>query len=119
MPNKSPRLGTSLTRRGPLSAGEPPFRAELFGVEQLARHAQMIAGQHRIVSGRGANRLLARLEHNEEVLRTFNRATLAVPSTRRITPAEWSLDNFYLTEEQIQLTGAAICRANRAGSCPA
>ena len=53
MPNKLPRLGTSLTRRDPLGAGEPPLRAELFGVEQLARHAQTIAGEHRIVTGRG------------------------------------------------------------------
>ena len=49
-------------------------------------------------------RLLARLDHNEEVLRAFNRATLAVDQSRRITPAaEWLLDNFYLIEEQIQL----------------
>ena len=81
------------------------MRAELFGVEQLARHAEALAAKHRVVTGRGGNRLLARLEHNEEVLRTFNRATLAVPPTRRITPAaEWLLDNFYLIEEQIQLT---------------
>ena len=39
-----------------------------------------------------------------DVLRGFNRSTLAVDPTRRITPAaEWLLDNFYLIEEQIQL----------------
>ena len=49
-------------------------------------------------------RLLTRLDQNEKVLRAFNRATLAVDQSRRVTPAaEWLLDNFYLIEEQIQL----------------
>ena len=54
--------------------------------------------------GSGSNRLLARLGQNEDILRAFNRATLAVDPSRRITPAaEWLLDNFYLIEEQIQM----------------
>jgi cellobiose phosphorylase len=82
---------------------EPPLRAELFSVDQLARHAQALAAAHRIVPGGGANPLLTRLDENERGLRAFNRATLAVSSNRRITPAaEWLLDNFYLVEEQIQ-----------------
>jgi cyclic beta-1,2-glucan synthetase len=85
-------------------AGEPPLRAELFGVEQLARHAKALAVSHQIVTRPGTNRLLARLGQNEEVLRDFNRASLAVDPSRRITPAaEWMLDNFYLIEEQIHL----------------
>ena len=85
-------------------AGEPPLRAELFGVEQLARHAKALAVSHQIVTRPGTNRLLARLGQNEEVLRDFNRASLAVDPSRRITPAaEWLLDNFYLIEEQIHL----------------
>jgi len=85
-------------------AGEPPLRAELFGVEQLARHAKALAVSHQIVTRPGTNRLLARLGQNEEVLRGFNRASLAVDPSRRITPAaEWLLDNFYLIEEQINL----------------
>src|SRR6187399_1893500 len=106
MPTKSLRFGTTLTRHRPSHprAVELPLRAELFGVEQLARHAKAIAAQHRVVTGRSGNRLLARLDDNEEVLRAFNRATLAVDRTRRVTPAaEWLLDNFYLIEEQIQM----------------
>ena len=84
--------------------GEPPLRAELFSVEQLARHAQALAASHHIFNRRGSNRLLARLSQNEEILRTFNHSTLAVNPSQRITPAaEWLLDNFYLIEEQIQL----------------
>src|SRR5438270_4377622 len=100
------RSETSLARHKHLRsrASEPPLRAELFGVEQLARHAQAIAAQHQVVVGKGSYRLLARLDHNEKVLRAFNRASLAADKTRRVTPAaEWLLDNFYLIEEQIQL----------------
>ncbi len=83
---------------------EPPLRAELFSVEQLARHARALAAGHQLVTQRSSNRLLARLAENERSLRAFNRATLAVNLSRRITPAaEWLLDNFYLIEEQIQL----------------
>ena len=85
-------------------ASEPPLRAELFSVEQLARHARALARDHRIVTENSANCLLARLGENEQNLRDFNRATRAADKTRRITPAaEWLLDNFYLIEEQIQM----------------
>jgi len=90
-------------RSRPLTS-EPPLRAELFSVEQLARHAQALAASHRIVNRRGSNRLLARLGRNENILREFKRSTLTVNPNQRITPAvEWLLDNFYLIEEQIQL----------------
>ncbi len=86
------------------SASEPPLRAELFSVEQLARHARSLASAHQIVPQHSSNRLLTRLDGNEQSLRAFNRATLAVKPNRRITPAaEWLLDNFYLIEEQIQM----------------
>ncbi|MDR3460465.1 MAG: glucoamylase family protein [Verrucomicrobiae bacterium] len=86
------------------SPGDLPLRAELFSVEQLARHAMSLAAHHRVVTQQGFNSLLDRLGQNEGILRTFNRATLAVKPGRRITPAaEWLLDNFYLIEEQIQM----------------
>ena len=85
-------------------ASDPPLRAELFSVEQLARHAKTLAANHQVVTRQGANSLLARLGQNEDILRAFNRATLAVGESRRVTPAaEWLLDNFYLIEEQIQM----------------
>ncbi|MDQ3119129.1 MAG: hypothetical protein M3Q89_06105, partial [Verrucomicrobiota bacterium] len=106
MLTRSLRFGTSLARpkpRHPRSA-ELPLRAELFGVEQLTRHAEAIAARHQVVTARRSNRLLARLDHNEKVLKTFNHATLEVDQSRRVTPAaEWLLDNFYLIEEQVQM----------------
>src|SRR5271166_3822168 len=84
------------TRPGP---GEAPLRAELLGVEQLARHARGLAASHCVAARRGPSRLLARLDENEQSLRAFNCATVAVYPSRRITPAaEWLLDNFYLIE---------------------
>ena len=83
---------------------EPPLRAELFSVEQLARHAKLLAADHQVVTRQRSNLLLARLGQNEDVLRTFNRVSVAIDRNRRITPAaEWLLDNFYLIEEQIQI----------------
>ena len=84
--------------------GETPLRAELFGLEQLVRHAAVLAANHRVVTRRGAHGLLARLHQNEQILRAYNRATFATDRTRQVThAAEWLLDNFYLIEEQIQL----------------
>jgi len=102
----SSRWQAWIAKRAHLSprAGELPLRAELFSVEQLARHARALAGEHRTLAGDRANRLLDRLDENEASLRAFNKATLAVDPGRRITPAaEWLLDNFYLIEEQVQL----------------
>ncbi|MBA2242674.1 MAG: cyclic beta 1-2 glucan synthetase, partial [Chthoniobacterales bacterium] len=106
MPIQSLHFENSWRRRRSVRprASEPPLRAELFGVEQLARHAAALAAKHEIATTPGSNRLLARLAHNEEVLRAFNHATLGVDESRRVTPAaEWLLDNFYLIEEQIQM----------------
>jgi cellobiose phosphorylase len=83
---------------------EPPLRSELFGIEELTRHAKMLAADHRLVDRKASNRLLARLGENETQLRAFNRSTLSLDPRRRVTPAaEWLLDNFYLIEEQIQM----------------
>ena len=73
MLTRSLRFGTLLANQRTTRArvSEPPLRAELFGVEQLARHAEALAANHQIATARGANRLLARLDHNEEILRAF------------------------------------------------
>lgn len=94
---------TGFTRSRP-DVNNPPLRAELFSVEQLARHARTLAASHQIGPRQGSNQLLERLGQNEDILSAFNRATLAVDPGRNITPAaDWLLDNFYLIEEQIQL----------------
>src|SRR6266436_2435064 len=87
-----------------LPENEAPLRAELLTIDQLVAHARTVAEQHQVAAKRAGNRLLARLNENEEILQTFNRATAAIDRSRHVTPAaEWLLDNFYLIREQIQL----------------
>jgi cellobiose phosphorylase len=85
-------------------ADEEPLRAELYSVNQLEHHAQVLAGWHELATGVAPDRLIPRLEENEQVLvRTYDLVTAAVKKNRRIVPAaEWLLDNFYVIEEQIR-----------------
>jgi hypothetical protein len=81
------------------------LRSELFSIEQLKRHAVMLAEQHRIDPRPGPDRLLPRLADNARVLlAAYDVVTAAVTPGQRIVPAEaWLLDNFYLIEQQITL----------------
>jgi cyclic beta-1,2-glucan synthetase len=82
-----------------------PLRAEVFSVDQLARHAMSIAASHQLASGSAADKLIPRLNDNARVLMdTYDVITAAVERNRRISPAsEWLLDNFYLVEDQIRI----------------
>jgi cyclic beta-1,2-glucan synthetase len=84
---------------------EPALRSELFSADQMERHGQVLAGQHRLSPNETSNLLLGRLDDNEAVLaHTCERLIAATRHRRRITPAgEWLLDNFYLIEEQIRI----------------
>ncbi|HEY5312602.1 MAG TPA: cyclic beta 1-2 glucan synthetase, partial [Pirellulales bacterium] len=92
---------------------EPPLRAELYSVDQLERHARIIAAAHRLAPGRTPDKLLPRLAENERVLvDTYDLITAATERNRRIAPAaEWLLDNFYLIEEQIRSTRRLLPRS--------
>ncbi|WP_347332323.1 GH36-type glycosyl hydrolase domain-containing protein [Marinimicrobium locisalis] len=81
------------------------LRAELFSIEQLKRHATLLAEQHHIDPNPGADRLLPRLADNTRVLRAaYDVVTAAATTGQRIVPTEaWLLDNFYLIEQQIGL----------------
>lgn len=83
---------------------EQPLRDELFTIEQLIQHAKKLASEEKLTRGRKDNFLLERLNHNDKVLRDFNKATLIQNKADNITPATtWLVDNFYLIEEHIQL----------------
>ncbi len=96
----------SADRESPLTkpADEQPLRAELFNVDQLERHAKATAAAHQLAAGRARDKLLLRLDENQQVLiETYDLMTAAADQNRRIEPAaEWLLDNFYLVEEQIR-----------------
>lgn len=99
------------------SKDELPLRAELFTVDQLRRHACLIAASHRLTSGRPADKLLGRLGENERVLiETYDLVTAAADQNRYIEPAaEWLLDNFYLVEEQIHAIRRLLPRSYSRG----
>jgi len=82
---------------------EPPLRSALFSADQMEQRGRNLALAHRLAAGH-ADRLLARLSENDDVLvEVCDLLTKAVTANRRITPAaEWLLDNFYLVEEQIR-----------------
>ncbi len=81
------------------------LRSELFSIEQLKRHAVMLAGQYKIDLCPGPDRLLPRLAENERVLMAaYDVVSTAATPGQRVVPAEaWLLDNFYLIEQQIGL----------------
>ena len=81
------------------------LRSELFSIEQLKRHAVILATQHQIDVRNGPDKLLPRLADNERVLLdAYDVVTAAVTAGHRTVPAEsWLLDNFYLIEQQIGL----------------
>lgn len=90
---------------GQACSSTDPLRAELFSIDQLAQHAQEMAGWYGVeAEKKGIDRLLPRLAENEAVLlETYELISAAVEVNRRIAPAgEWLLDNFYLVEEQIR-----------------
>jgi cellobiose phosphorylase len=90
--------------RAAVAKEESPFRSELFSVEQLQVHAQVLAGWHKISETPGRDRLLSRLGENEKVLLdAHEQVSAAVLKGYPISPAgEWLVDNFYLIEEQIR-----------------
>ena len=81
------------------------LRSELFSIEQLKRHAVMLAEQYKIDSDPGADKLLPRLADNERVLLAVYGVVVATTTPgQRMVPAEaWLLDNFYLIEQQVNL----------------
>ena len=83
---------------------QTPLRAELFSADQMEQHGRTLAGAHALSQSAPQNRLLRRLDENEQVLiEVCDLLTAAVKSKQRIAPAgEWLLDNFYLIEEQIR-----------------
>ena len=87
-------------------AAEPALRSELFNAEQMESHAVELASRHRLRQRPGPDRLLARLDDNEEVLaeccKMFSAVTARSQAGRHVTPAgEWLLDNYWVVEEHI------------------
>ena len=83
---------------------QTPLRAELFSADQMEQHGRALASAHVLGTANTKNRLLPRLDDNEQVLIEARRLlAAAVKAKLQIAPAgEWLLDNFYLIDEQIR-----------------
>lgn len=84
---------------------QSPLRAELFSADQMEQHGKVLAKRHFTRKFGVQNRLLKRLDENQQVLLgTRILLTSALKDKLPITPAgEWLLDNFYLIEEHIRI----------------
>lgn len=85
------------------STAAEPIRSELYNSDQMKIHAGIVARSHKILIGKRDDKLLKRLDDNENTLvEVRNLLVESIQSGKSITPAaEWLLDNFYLIEEQI------------------
>lgn len=105
------RLGLSSIAgaKSPLHAALQPgeestLRSELFSIEQLQVHAQVIAGWHKTSKILRGDELLSRLTENHDVLlHAYEHVSAASAKGRTISPGgEWLIDNYYLIDEQIR-----------------
>lgn len=98
------------TARGADARTEPILR-ELYGTDQLARHARRLARRQRVVRERARDRrsrfgrglLLRRLDQTEAVLRVVHGELAAITAAGgSVSPAgEWLLDNYHVVRAQI------------------
>lgn len=107
-------------RASALDERTEPILRELFGSEQLARHARHLALRQRVVrySQRGTlsqlrrGVLLRRLDETEEVLHVVHGELVAITRTGdSVSPAgEWLLDNYHIVRAQIAEVRATMPR---------
>ena len=106
-PVKRWRQAQQLRRERLARPEEQPLKEELYSIDQLDRHARLLAESDEVRPRRnrfGSDRLLSRLGENEKVLEeAYGGVTEAMLRGRRITPAaEWFVDNYHLIEEHIR-----------------
>ncbi|WP_460686744.1 GH36-type glycosyl hydrolase domain-containing protein [Niabella aquatica] len=84
---------------------EDPFRLDLLSNAQMESHGLRVASQHEVLKAKQPDRLLKRLNDNEEVIeRVQEMLAESIKEKQAIAPAsEWFLDNFYLIKEQINI----------------
>src|ERR1700674_1635783 len=84
---------------------EEPIRAELFSLERLEQHAEILAAAQNVTKETSRGRpLIPRVKENGRVLLDCYRAIArAIQEEHAITPvAEWLVDNFHIVDEQLR-----------------
>lgn len=84
---------------------EDPFRLDLLSNAQMESHGVRVAAQHELLKTKQPDRLLKRLNDNEEVVEKVQEILAeTIKQKQAIAPAsEWFLDNFYLIKEQLHI----------------
>ncbi|NLB59615.1 MAG: cyclic beta 1-2 glucan synthetase, partial [Lentisphaerae bacterium] len=93
-------------RHGSFDTGEPPLRAELFGLEQFSSFGAALAAAHDLDPASPSSEcLLPRLTENAAIIRhSYDLIAAAARAGQALAPdAEWLLDNYYLIAEQIDI----------------
>ena len=91
---------------------ESPLRSELFSSEQMKQHGKKLASLHQLTNKKATEKLLERLQDNDDVLiETIRQLTAVVKTNSPVAPAEeWLLDNFYLIEENVHTAKRHLSR---------
>lgn len=78
----------------------------------MKQHGKKLAGLHQLTNKKATEKLLERLQENEEVLiETIRQLTAVVKTNGPVAPAEeWLLDNFYLIEENVRTAKRHLSR---------
>ncbi|MEE9913454.1 MAG: cyclic beta 1-2 glucan synthetase [Deltaproteobacteria bacterium] len=94
------------------SRDELPLRSELFSSDQMKQHGKNLAGLHQLTGKKTTEKLLERLQENDDVLmETIRQLTAVVKAGNPVAPAEeWLLDNFYLIEENVRTAKRHLSR---------
>lgn len=91
---------------------ELPLRSELLSSDQMKHHGRNLASLHQLTGRKATEKLLGRLQENEDVLiETIRQLTAIVKTNCPVAPAEeWLLDNFYLIEENVRTAKRHLSR---------
>ncbi len=84
---------------------QEPIRSELFNLERLQQHAEILATGHTVAVRPGKARPLTPrvIENGRILLECYRLLAKAVQQEYAITPAaEWLVDNFHIVDEQIR-----------------
>src|ERR1700674_4446779 len=84
---------------------EEPIRAELFSLERLEQHAEILAAAQIVTheASRGRPLIPRGVDNGRVLLDSYRAIARAIQEEHAITPAaEWLVDNFHIVDEQLR-----------------
>lgn len=112
------RLKLSFTKNDPakyFAGGLPPLRSEIFDSKQFEQHGRSLALLHKTETGKTSELLVKRLKENEKILiEVRNLLTNSKNENHEVVlSGERILNNFYLIEENIDISKGHLYRDRR------